>query len=76
MPLGCEPQIEILEKYVLLPSDMTQINPLPPVPSNGDNSDLLEWALSCANVNNLNQLQLRRIRSLQENRLGETDVSR
>ena len=70
--MTCEPIIEVETRYIPLPGAYTALNPLPLVPSTGDNAALLDWAIACAISNRLYENQVKTIQALQE---GQTDGS-
>jgi hypothetical protein len=61
----CEPIVEVHEKLVPLPQDLTATHPNPAVPNHGDNSVLLEWAMACAANTRLYENQMKAIRDLE-----------
>lgn len=61
----CVPEIQLVERYIALPADLTEVHENPLVPKDGTAYDLLEWCLVCAhNTDKLNR-QMRMLRELE-----------
>jgi hypothetical protein len=62
---ACEPDIRVVERFVPLPGDLTDVQLNPPVPVSGSCHDLLEWTLACAAGTAKLNHQMRAIRELE-----------
>ena len=60
----CVPDVEIITKYVPVPSELTQVWYNPAVPSSGDNLALLDWAQACAVTTYLYTEQMKKLKEL------------
>ena len=61
----CVPDIQIETRYIPLDAWLTEQHKLIPVPTSGDNANLLGWSISCAINNNMVNRQLQVIRELE-----------
>lgn len=63
--IECVPEIQVIESFIPVPSELAQIWENPPVPSQGTNAALLDWAQACAITTRHYREQALRLRELE-----------
>jgi hypothetical protein len=63
--LECEPEVVYHTEFVPIPEQFTKTYMNKPIPSAGDNLDLLEWAQYCAVQNRKYELQMEKLQELE-----------